>query len=157
MELTNYPNYLIYRDGRVFSKKSGIFIKGGMCSSKYQNISLCHNGKSKTYTRHRLVAQYYIPNPMNLPVVDHIDRNKENNNVDNLRWTTILFNSHNVGKYSSNTSGHKNLYFRTNRKSWTYQYRIRQKIIYRRCFKNKIDCLCYKFICLLRIKTTDLC
>ena len=42
---------------------------------------------------HRLVAQAFIPNPNNKPCVDHIDHNKSNNNVNNLRWVTIEENN----------------------------------------------------------------
>lgn len=52
----------------------------------------CNIGKNK-YRVHRLVAQAFIPNPDNLPVVDHIDNNKSNNVVSNLRWCTQQQNS----------------------------------------------------------------
>lgn len=53
-----------------------------------------HNGyrvvklKTQTYLVHRLVAETFIPNPHNKPQVDHIDRNRANNNICNLRWVT---------------------------------------------------------------------
>ena len=44
---------------------------------------------------HRVVAMAFIPNPNNLPVVDHIDTDRQNNRVDNLRWCTTMENAHN--------------------------------------------------------------
>ena len=47
----------------------------------------------KTFKVHRLVAQAFIPNPDNLPVVDHINCNKSDNRVENLRWITVSGNT----------------------------------------------------------------
>lgn len=49
--------------------------------------------KGRTFFVHRLVAMAFIPNPNNLPCVDHIDTNRDNNNVENLRWCTHRENS----------------------------------------------------------------
>ena len=54
----------------------------------YLNITLSKKGKSTTFKLHRLVATAFIPNPNNLPEVNHIDGNKSNNKVDNLEWVT---------------------------------------------------------------------
>ena len=59
----------------------------------YLNINLCKDGKAKTLLIHRLVAQAFLPNPDNLPEVNHKDENKENNRVDNLEWCTSLYNN----------------------------------------------------------------
>ena len=59
----------------------------------YQIISLEKNSKKKTYQVHRLVAEYFLPNPNNYPQVNHKDENKENNRVDNLEWCTVEYNS----------------------------------------------------------------
>lgn len=57
-------------------------------SKYYLRVVLCKDGKTYPKTIHRLVAEAFISNPENKPVVDHIDANTENNCVDNLRWVT---------------------------------------------------------------------
>lgn len=54
----------------------------------YRRVTLSKNGKVKRFSVHRLVADTFIPNIDNLPVVNHIDNNGANNNVENLEWVT---------------------------------------------------------------------
>lgn len=58
----------------------------------YKLTCLYKNGKGKQYWVHRLVAIAFIPNPNNLPVVNHKDENPSNNNVNNLEWCTQEYN-----------------------------------------------------------------
>ena len=58
----------------------------------YFAVNLCKNGKMKTLQVHRLVAQAFIPNPNNLPQVNHKDGNKKNNKVENLEWCSAKYN-----------------------------------------------------------------
>lgn len=62
----------------------------------YLRLNLCKEGKQKPFKVHRLVAQAFIPNPNNLPQVNHKDENKENNCITNLEWCTNEYN-HNYG------------------------------------------------------------
>lgn len=59
----------------------------------YYSVGLWKDGKMHNKTIHRLVAKAFIPNPNNLPVVNHIDGNKKNNRVDNLEWCTYSHNA----------------------------------------------------------------
>lgn len=54
----------------------------------YLRTSLAKNGVNRTVKVHRIVAETFIPNPNNLPQVNHIDGNKQNNRVGNLEWCT---------------------------------------------------------------------
>lgn len=61
----------------------------------YHRVPLYKNGKKYKYLVSRLVAEHFIPNPHNLPEVDHIDTDLNNNCVWNLRWVTHIENMNN--------------------------------------------------------------
>ena len=58
----------------------------------YERVMLCKHGKSKLKQVHRLVAEAFIPNPYNLPQVNHKDEDKQNNHYLNLEWCTHEYN-----------------------------------------------------------------
>jgi hypothetical protein len=151
MNIQGYPNYLIYDDGLVFSEKSNRFLKYCKNQYGYHMIILCKNGKQKCLYIHRLVATHYIPNPDNLPEIDHINIDKSDNRVQNLRWISHLDNCNNRGNRNDNTSGHKGLSYQKTRNTWKYEKTYHKKTIYK-SFKTKTEALCYKYIILLKIK-----
>ncbi len=59
----------------------------------YLRVQLCKDGEAKNRYVHRLVAEAFIDNPLNLPCVNHKDENKANNAVENLEWCTSLYNN----------------------------------------------------------------
>ena len=108
MEIPNFPNYIIYPDGRVYNKKFGKKrpIKAHKMVDGYIGLSLCKDGKKYLLKQHRVLAELFIENPHNLDVVDHVDRNKSNNCLSNLRWVTLSQNSRNSTIPKNNKSGH---------------------------------------------------
>ena len=59
----------------------------------YKVVILYKDGKKKNYLVHRLVAIAFLPNPNNLPIINHKDENPSNNNVNNLEWCTQAYNT----------------------------------------------------------------
>ena len=68
--------------------KSERILKNNIVQNGYVYVVLCKDNKPYRKLVHRLVAQEFIPNPDNKPIVDHIDTDKSNNSVENLRWVT---------------------------------------------------------------------
>jgi hypothetical protein len=90
-----HPKYPIYcsSHGRV-KRESGIITLGTIMnrSQNYKRVHFAFDRK-KYFLVHRLIAESFIPNPENKPVVDHIDFDKSNNHIKNLRWFTHKENS----------------------------------------------------------------
>ena len=78
--------------GRVKNIKTGRILKPWNISTGYLLVSLCKNGIVRKALIHRLVATAFLPNPQNLPEVNHRDENKSNNAVENLEWCTHDYN-----------------------------------------------------------------
>ena len=86
--------YQVSNLGRVKSFKWGVekLLKTSCVDDNYPRISLYQNGKRKRILFHVLVARAFLPNPNNLPVVNHIDNVRTNNRVENLEWCTYSEN-----------------------------------------------------------------
>ena len=100
------------KNSKDYIKKTLINYKTGYCFIKLSNKS-----KEKSFYLHRLVAQTFIPNPDNLPCVNHKNEDKTDNRVENLEWCTYQYNN----RYSA---------YRLGRKGKTvYQYTIDGQLI----------------------------
>ena len=103
--IKGYENlYKINRNGEVYSCHYNKIIKPQLKVDGYLFIHLSKEGIRKKFYVHRITALQYIENPDNLPEVDHIDRNKQNNCVENLRWVTRIMNARNKATYKDNLS-----------------------------------------------------
>lgn len=87
IKIINYPNYLIEDTGAIYlirsRRKVTVLDKKG-----YEHVTLSNKGTKTTFLIHRLVAIHFIPNPNNLPQINHKDGNKRNNCKENLEWVT---------------------------------------------------------------------
>jgi hypothetical protein len=88
---------------------------------KYKVVRLCNKGVEKTYHIHRLVAEAFIPKVESKIYIDHINRNKHDNNVSNLRWVTASENGLNRERQLSETGEQ---YIRAVKRSKKSNYRV---------------------------------
>ena len=92
-EVPDYEGlYEVSNTGNVRSLIKNKIIKGFINRCGYKLVGLSKNGISKWFQVHRLVAQVFIPNPDNLPMVNHKDEDKNNNRVENLEWCDAKYN-----------------------------------------------------------------
>lgn len=84
-----FPNYYVTRDGQLFKdgKPCKLYFHKG-----YLRTMIHYKGKKKNIKIHRLVAEIYIPNPENKPLVRHLNDDRFDNRVENLAWGTDLDN-----------------------------------------------------------------
>lgn len=91
--IINYDSYLIYENGDVKNLNTNKMLKGSISENGYKYYRLSHNNEKKMFYAHRLVAEHFLENPNNLPVVNHKDGNKLNNEVSNLEWVSYSENA----------------------------------------------------------------
>ena len=96
MKETKYKGYFVTEDGKVWSEKTQKFLTPCFNSNGYYIVTVRDEEGQHHPRIHRLVAEAFIPNPNNLPIVNHKDENKINNAVENLEWCTYSYN-HNYG------------------------------------------------------------
>jgi len=156
MEIPGYEGlYYIEKNGDVYSQDKisidGRFIEGKKiipCLNKegYYFVGLSKNGTRKCFKVHRLLAIVYIPNPNNYPCINHIDRNRKNNNLNNLEWCTNMYNTQSINTsrkfgniqltksntYCTRYNSNKKTYcknFNTEKEAEDYLIEVEQKLI----------------------------
>lgn len=82
----------LVRNGNGYRLRKGRILKPQLNGSGYQQVHLSKDGNAKNYQVHQLVAQAFIPNPLQLPQVNHINENKVDNRVENLEWCDRSYN-----------------------------------------------------------------
>ena len=89
-------NYEASINGEIRNKKTGRIIKQRICTDGYLIVDIQINKESKTFKTHRLIAGTFLVSDSERNEVDHINRVKTDNTVENLRWVTRVENMNNV-------------------------------------------------------------
>ncbi len=136
-----FENYSVSKYGNVKNNKTGKILKAMEHKNGYYFVDMFQNRKRKSFLVHRLVGTTFIPNPINKPSIDHIDNDKSNNNVSNLRWCNHSENNQNKGITRNNTSGIKGVCFHKKIKKWFPIITHNKKRYYLGCFENIEDAI----------------
>lgn len=88
----NFPDYAVTENGEVYSFKKGnkVLLKSSPDTQGYNLVRLFRNGNAKTFYVHRLVAQFFLPNPENKKYVRHLSNNRTDNRAVNLVWANAI-------------------------------------------------------------------
>lgn len=141
--------YAIEEDGRVWSYLSNKYLKHIDSSRGYYIVTLVKDKVKKYYKIHRLIAETYIPNPDNKPFIDHINRDRKDNRIDNLRWATQSENNQNKTVHKTNKLNEQYISYDTTLKYYLFSI-TRNGIKHYKRFKTIDDAISYKNEYLMR-------
>ncbi len=136
--IEGYSNYMVSDLGFVMNKKTLRILQASTDTHGYHKLNLCENNVMKTHKIHVLVARAHVDNPSGYKCVDHIDHDKTNNSVSNLRWCSPTQNGMNKSKQSSTCSSiYKGVSWHKQPQKWRAQIRVDGKLKYLGYFANE--------------------
>lgn len=135
-EIKGYDGkYIINNQGDIISNYTHIFVKQRLRKNGYLDVGLYKtNGERERHLSHRLVAECFIENPNNLPTVDHIDGDKTNNHISNLRWADYNLQALNR-KYVVDSEFPNHISYTGDKKYYDVRIQRGGKYFHRRQFK----------------------
>ena len=140
--------YSISSLGRVQSHRTGLILKPSVNHKGYLIIQLSLNGKKKNHRVHRLVAESFLLNPDNLPEVDHINGDRQDNSVGNLRWASPSSNTRNRDVCRKSSSKYNGVYL-TKEGKWSVIIRVNRKNVYLGSFtEERLAASAFNYYCI---------
>jgi hypothetical protein len=144
--IKGYENcYKVSNLGRVKSLKRKKVLEDKIISSKridyygYPYVNLSKNSNTKDFRVHKLVAIVFVDNPNNYSDVDHIDRNKLNNNIENIRWCSSSENKRNSERCDNASSKYNGVAWIKQNKKWRASCNFGGKTLHLGCFNSEIQ------------------
>ncbi len=121
--IEEFSNYQISNKGYVLNTNTNKILKNQIGSDNYLRVII----KQKGFRIHRLLAIAFVPNPDKKSIVDHIDRNRLNNNIENLRWVSLSENAINRTLSKKNKFDVTGVYFHSRLKVYRASININKK------------------------------
>ena len=136
-----HDKYILFHTGKVYSLYSKRFMKDfELNKSKYRCITFNINGKKKKFLIHRLIGLNFIPNPKNKRFIDHINRKRDDNRINNLKWATRSENNNNT-----KSKGYTK-FFHKQQNLWKIQWKINHNPFKKKGTSFKTELEANKFI-----------
>ena len=138
--IPGFNNYSGNRNGQIKNNLTGKILNYSSNGEGYIRVALKNQDKQTKFLRvHRLIAELFLENPdiAKYTIVDHLDRNRSNNCVTNLRWATPSENQQNTTKRSDTISKYKGINFSKKENKWTARISIDGKRKYLGAFNSE--------------------
>ena len=140
ISIVGHPNYAVNILGDVKNVTSGKILKPCITEG-YLRLRLSTNNKSTYHLVHRLIAIHFISNPENKPCIDHINRIRTDNRIENLRWATYCENNQNKSIHKDKKLKEQSIYI--NGKYFMFQKTI-NSATHRKYFKILNEAIEYR-------------
>ena len=141
VNIDGFPKYQVSNFGKVKNITTDRILKGSKNNKGYFFVTLSNCEDTSHKLIHRLVANAFLENPEDKKCVDHQDRDRTNNNVNNLRFATYTENNQNVSIRYNNKSGVIGVSFNTKDKKWRATICVNGNDIYLGSFTEKDDAI----------------
>jgi len=130
-KISNLANVKSFKLNKIDGRILKLSLRGD-----YSMVRLYKDNKPKTHSIHRLVGQAFIENPNDYNCIDHINQNKLDNRLENLRWITKSGNCRNKTIRKSNKSGYRGVCWNKQQQKWWARINIDKKEVFLGCYDN---------------------